>query len=172
MSEWGGWSWRTADAAQGIAGGSSRDPWVHFCSFYPFSGIWRRPFRMRMFQGSIRFQRHVQQHLMIECFGGPTGKNVAPTEIHRMAGASGTGVVRQWMVLGKTVGSRCVAALIGVGYNRLHSAYHGNVDMRHNCFGFAPWQSFIASSLGFILSMSQWHSRAIFLGVIHLDYLR
>ena len=103
---------------------------------------------------------HVQKHLVIKCFRVPIGKNVAPTEIHKMAGAPGTGVVRQWMVLGKTTGSRCVAALIGVGYSRLHSAFHGKVDMRHNCFGFASWQSFTVSSLSFIPFISHWQNRA------------
>lgn len=60
-----------------------------------------------------------------------------PTQIHRIAGARGDpSLVRQWTLLGKPVVSRCVAPLIGMGYARLHSAYNGKVDMRHNCFGF------------------------------------
>lgn len=50
--------------------------------------------------------------------------------------AGSDGVYRQWQILGKSVGSRCLAALAGIGYNRLHSAFHGKVDMRYRKFGF------------------------------------
>ena len=53
--------------------------------------------------------------------------------------AAPDGVYRQWQILGKPVGSRCLAALLGMGYNRLHGAFHGKVDMRYRRFGFVTW---------------------------------
>ena len=56
-------------------------------------------------------------------------------------------VYRQWMLLNKKVGSKCLALLMGMGYNRLHNAFTGRVDLRYNAFGFASSLKFHWSSL-------------------------
>ena len=51
--------------------------------------------------------------------------------------AAKEGCFRQWMLLSRRVGSRCLSTLLGLGYNRLHAVCHGQVDLRFKAFGFA-----------------------------------
>ena len=39
------------------------------------------------------------------------------------------------------VGSKCLAALLGMGNSRLHNASRGCVDLLYGAFGFVPWFS-------------------------------
>ena len=50
--------------------------------------------------------------------------------------AAKDGVYRDWMLLNKRVGPKCLASLLGMGYNRLHKVSHGRVDLRYKAFGF------------------------------------
>ena len=45
------------------------------------------------------------------------------------------------MFLNKRVGSKCLAALLGMGNSRLHNASRGCVDLLYGAFGFVPWFS-------------------------------
>lgn len=59
------------------------------------------------------------------------------TEIHQMAAAK-EGTHRQWMLLNQRVGPKCMSALLGLGYNRIHVVSQGRVDLRYKKFGFVP----------------------------------
>ena len=48
---------------------------------------------------------------------------------------------RQYELLGHMVGPKCLAALLGMGVNRLQKALSGQLDMRHSQFGGGVRQS-------------------------------
>ena len=58
-------------------------------------------------------------------------------EVHSVA-APGLKTSKTWELLGKNVSEKCLATLLGMGTDRLHSASRGRLDMRYRCFGKAP----------------------------------
>lgn len=54
-----------------------------------------------------------------------------------MASAAGTNL-KQWKLLGKPVGLRCLATLLGIGNDRMHNASRGHLDMRYRIMGKVP----------------------------------
>ena len=123
----------------GIASRSSRGKQQFCYGFWHTCGTCQKRFRMPMFHGLWMMFYVCPMFEFERCFISYVLHWLAPTQVHAMAKANGDGpIMRQWMVLGKHVSRKCVATILGMGCNRLHSAYHGQVDMRHNCFGFAP----------------------------------
>ena len=68
---------------------------------------------------------------------------VLHTEIHYVCRGSLGKKKKQWKLMHKEVSMQCLAALMGVGADRLspHGSGGGKVDRRFRCFGLVPWQN-------------------------------